>query len=155
MKCGQGARGSSSLLRNRNTGQYGAANDSLLPACGSLIKVMQNSLLMTLIAEFGHEMKNICGVNDKLGSSVLSTGAAGRAQSSPSCCVERGLDTMASHLGASNSPLLPATLLFPNTEHPTWGLYFHKEPSERIVDDVHFKAVGRGRGSWTLFSPTE
>lgn len=62
---------------------------------------------------------------------------------------------MASHLGASNSPLLPVTTLFPNTEPPTWGLCFHKEPSERIVDDVRFKAGGRERGSLTLFSPTE
>lgn len=71
MKCGQGTRDSGSLRRNRNTGQYGAANDSLLPACGSLIKIMQNSLLMTLIVEFGHEMKNICGVNKKSGSSFF------------------------------------------------------------------------------------
>lgn len=70
-KCGQDARDSRSLLRSQNIGHYGAANDSLLPACGSLIKVMQNSLLMTLIAEFGHEMKNICGVNNKSGSSFF------------------------------------------------------------------------------------
>lgn len=86
----------------------------------------------------------------------FSTGAAGRAQSSPSCCVERGLDTVASHLGASDRPLLPVTPLFPNTAYPSWGLYFHKEPSERIVDGVPIKARDRrGVGSWTLSSPTE
>lgn len=52
-------------------GTYGTANDSLLPAGGSLIKVMQNSLLMILIVEFGHEMKNICGVNNKSGNSLF------------------------------------------------------------------------------------
>lgn len=118
LKRGQGARDGSSLLRKQNTGQYGAANDSLLPACGSLIKVMQNSLLMTLIAEFGPEMENICGENNKSGSSLFSTGAAGRAQSSPSCCVERGLDTVASHLGASDCPLLPVTPCFPTMRIP-------------------------------------
>lgn len=71
MRCGQGARDSGSLLRNWNIGQYGTADDSLLPDRGSLIKVMQNSLLMTLISEFGHEMKNICGVNKKSGSSFF------------------------------------------------------------------------------------
>lgn len=101
------------------------------------------------------KMKNICGVNNKSGSSLFSTGAAGRAQSSPSCCVERGLDTVASHLGAPNSPQLSVTPLFLNTEHPIWGPYFLKEPSERVVDNVHFKAGGRRRASWTLSSPTE
>jgi hypothetical protein len=71
MRCGQGARDSGSLLRNWNIGQYGTADDSLLPDRGSLIKVMQNSLLMTLISEFGHEMKNMCGVNKKSGSSFF------------------------------------------------------------------------------------
>lgn len=86
---------------------------------------MQNSLLMTLIAEFGHEMKNICGVNNKSGSSLFSTEVAGTAQSSPPFCVERGADTMASRLGPSSSPLFPVTPLFPKADYPTH------------VDDVH------------------
>lgn len=127
MQCGQVARDSGSLLRRRNTGRYGAANDSLLPAWGSLIKVMQNSLLMTLIVEFGHEMKNICGVNNKIRQFLFLA---------PELLLE---ELRVHHHAVWREDLTPwphtwepptahrsPDPLFPSTEHPTWGLYFHK-----------------------------
>jgi hypothetical protein len=63
------------LLHEPECGHCGAVNDCLFPACRSLIEVMQNSLFTTLIAEFGHEVKNICGMNNKSRGSFFSTEA--------------------------------------------------------------------------------
>lgn len=50
----------------------GAASDGFFPACGSLRKVVQNSLFTTLIVQFGHEVKNIsCGMNKKSSGSFF------------------------------------------------------------------------------------
>lgn len=50
----------------------GATRDCSFPACGSLIKVTQNSLFTTLIVQFGHEVENIsCGMNKKSNGSFF------------------------------------------------------------------------------------